>query len=94
MTDLSDMTQQRWNAMSPAQRDAARDNSGLSTQLKGCEGWRVEVLDIGDTKPRRFIVGKSTGWRPCHLELANARSSGGGSASREYAKVRLVEKVR
>jgi hypothetical protein len=48
----------------------------LSPQLTGKEGQRVEVTDsYGQT--RRFIVGKSTGWMPCHLEIARRNSSGG-----------------
>jgi hypothetical protein len=63
---LQDMTQAKWNALTPRERDALRDNSQLSGQLIGLEGWRVEVIDNADdtifgTKPRRFIVGRSTG---------------------------------
>lgn len=48
----------------------------LTPQLVGLEGRRVEVLQPG-AKPRRFYVGKSTGWMPCHLEIARRNSSGG-----------------
>ncbi len=52
----------------------------LTPQLKGLEGKRVEVVDrYGDR--RRFWVGRSTGWMPCHLEIARRNSSGGGSVS-------------
>ena len=50
----------------------------LEPQLIGLEGKRVEVTHNGEK--RRFIVGKSTGWMPCHLEIANRASSGGGAA--------------
>lgn len=94
-----------WGEMTPAERDAVRDNSGLSPQLIGLEGWRVEVIDFdagyvekteGDYQPirRRFIVGKSTGWAPCHLEIKTRRSMGGDQARREYASVQRVERVR
>ncbi len=67
-----------------------RCNTNLTPQLFGFEGCRVEVIST-DGEKRRFQVGKSTGWMPCHLELANRRSSGGHSA---YVlpsdKVRLV----
>ena len=53
---------------------------GLTPQLVGMEGKRVEVVTSYGEK-RRFIVGKSTGWMPCHLEIANRRSHGGGAVS-------------
>lgn len=67
--------------------------AGLSPQLVGLEGWRVEVVTTYGEK-RRFIVGKSTGWLPCHLELSNRRSSGGISADRHYQSVRQIRKER
>lgn len=52
----------------------------LTPQLVGLEGKRVEVLDsYGET--RRFTVGKSSGWIPCHLEIESARHSGGPAVS-------------
>lgn len=49
----------------------------LVPALVGLEGLRVEVVDCyGET--RRFQVGKSTGWIPCHLEISSSRSTGGG----------------
>lgn len=93
MTAMDNMTQAKWDAIAPHQREAIRDNSGLTQQLVRLEGWRVEVkTTYGET--RRFIVGKSTGWRPCHLEVANRNSTGGGVAEREYAEVRRLYKVR
>lgn len=65
----------------------------LSPQLIGLEGYRVEVVDNYD-ETRRFIVGKSTGWLPIHLEIARRDSSGGPGASREYKSVRVIERVR
>lgn len=71
-----------------------RDESGLTPQLIGLEGMRVEVVDPPDGEfpglTRRFYVGKSTGWRPCHLEIHNRRSTGGGPALKEYASVRTL----
>lgn len=66
----------------------------LSPQLTGLEGWRVEVVDEEGDAPRRFIVGKSTGWAPCHLEISRRTSMGGGGARREYHSVREIEQVR
>lgn len=70
-----------------------RCDANLSPQLIGLEGHRVEVTDSDGAK-RRFIVGKSTGWFPIHLEIAKSNSTGGGGAAREYASVRDLGKVR
>lgn len=51
-------------------------NASLTEQLIGKENCRVEVTDQ-DGQTRRFWVGKSTGWMPCHLEIARTNSSGG-----------------
>lgn len=93
------MTQGEWDRLTPAERDARRDLSGLTPQLIGLEGWCVEVIDCysdeaGQPEARRFIVGKSTGWRPCHLELHSRRSRGGSPAASRYISVRKIEKVR
>lgn len=70
-----------------------RCESDLSPQLKGLEGWRVEVeTDYGEK--RRFIVGRSTGWIPIHLEIARRNSSGGSGAERRYSRVMRLEQVR
>jgi len=52
----------------------------LTPQLKGLVGRRVEVIDCYGEK-RRFIVGRSCGWMPCHLEIARRDSSGGGAVT-------------
>ena len=92
---LEGMTQTKWSTLSPAQRDAIRDNSGLNRQLIGLEGWRVEVQSIGGSV-YRFQVGKSTGWRPRHLSLHNSRSHGGVPISERtvYDRVTPIRKVR
>lgn len=59
----------------------------LSPQLIGLEGHRVEVQDGEDGPKRRFIVGKSTGWSPIHLEIKTTRSMGGDPARLEYWSV-------
>jgi len=92
--NLSGMTVAQWDRMTEAQRAQMRDLSGLSPQLKGLEGYRVEVTDEEGEAPRRFIVGRSTGWRPCHLEIASRRSSGGGAARGRYATVRTLYNAR
>ena len=69
------------------------NNDGLTPQLVGLEGWRVEVeTTYGEV--RRFNVGRSTGWQPCHIELYNVRSHGGIGAEREYKRVTPIRKVR
>lgn len=89
---LKDMTQAKWNALTHEQREAIRDMSGLSAHLRGLEGFRVEVVrkEINGGGKARFIVGRSTGWRPCHLEIARRTSSGGRAADREYQSVRKL----
>lgn len=87
---LEGMTQAKWDSLTQSQRNALRSDAGLTPQLKGLEGCRVEVVTTyGET--RRFIVGRSTGWVPCHLEVHNRRSHGGPSAEREYASVRVIK---
>ena len=55
-----------------------RCDADLVPQLIGLEGKRVEVVDAYGER-RRFKVGKSTGWLPIHLEIANSASHGGGA---------------
>lgn len=50
-----------------------RSTTQLTPQLNGLEGKRVEVIDKWGEK-RRFIVGKSTGFVPCHLEIKTKQS--------------------
>lgn len=57
----------------------ARCPAELSPALRGLEGWRVEVTEAYGNR-RRFIVGTSTGWMPCHLEVARRDSTGGPAA--------------
>lgn len=88
-----------------------RDESELTTDLMGFEGWRVEVRDTSECdcraaefnapahsteclsrQTRRFYVGRSTGWKPCHLEIHNRRSRGGDPARKAYASVTRLYK--
>ncbi|RPJ39987.1 MAG: hypothetical protein EHM35_00715 [Planctomycetaceae bacterium] len=71
-----------------------RSTSELTEQLIGLEGRRVEVVDkYGET--RRFWVGKSTGFIPCHLEIANRRSTGGPAVTgAPFRSVRVVRSDR
>ena len=55
----------------------------LSPALIGLEGRRVEVAypdGQGGMFRTRFIVGKSMGWMPCHLEIKRRDSTGGAAA--------------
>jgi hypothetical protein len=62
----------------------------LVPQLIGLEGKRVE-LTYPNGEKTRFIVGKSTGWIPIHLEIKTKRSSGGGSVYFPHGtKVKIV----
>jgi hypothetical protein len=74
-----------------AAKTGARCDYELTPQLAGLEGKRVEVTDnAGGT--RRFRVGKSTGWMPCHLELANSASSGGPAVyGAPFKAVRVIK---
>lgn len=75
------MTQERWDRMTADEKDAVRDLSGLHPKLIGKEGWRVEIVSEWDDRPARFYVGRSTGWRPCHLRIKTRRSLGGNAIS-------------
>ena len=62
----------------------------LTPQLTGLEGKRVEVIDVYGER-RRFQVGKSTGWCPCHLEIARRNSTGGPAVTgAPFQSVRVV----
>jgi hypothetical protein len=58
------------------QRNKLRCPTELTPQLIGLEGRRVEVTDRHG-QSRRFQVGRSTGWLPCHLEISRRTSTGG-----------------
>jgi hypothetical protein len=93
MVDLGTMTQAKWNKLTSEERRKAQDDGGLTSQLIGFEGCRVEVeTTYGEV--RRFLVGRSTGWRPCHIELKTIASSGGMAAEHEYKSVKLVRRQR
>lgn len=66
-------------ASAHAHANRVRCPAALTPALIGLEGARVEVQAPG-REPRRFWVGKSTGWLPIHLEIARRTSHGGGGA--------------
>jgi len=72
------------------QRNKLRCPTELTPQLTGLEGRRVEVVDHHGER-RCFIVGKSTGWLPIHLEIARRNSSGGPAVTgAPFQSVRIV----
>lgn len=88
MRGLQAALEQRFN--DTGQRAVAE----LTPSLMGKEGWRVEVVDEEGDAPRRFIVGKSTGYIPIHLEISRRNAHGGYPARRYYHRVRQIERVR
>ncbi len=93
-SNLEGMTQAKWNSLTAQQREQMRDYSDLRPELSGLEGYRVEVLDA-DGEKRRFIVGRSTGWKPINLEIKRRNSWGGDPCdSRGYKVLRVLEYVR
>jgi hypothetical protein len=87
------MTQEIWAKLTPLEKEKLRTDENLTPQLKGLEGFRVEVITTYGEK-RRFNVGRSTGWAPCHIELRCIRSHGGPCAEKKYQHVKLIRKVR
>ena len=61
----------------------------LTPQLIGLEGQRVEVTD-SDGQTRRFRVGKSTGWMPCHLEIYRRNNGGPAVMGAPFQSVRVL----
>lgn len=73
------------------EKHGIRSKVCLTKQLEGLEGKRVEVVDCCGEK-RRFYVGKSTGWIPCHLEIARRDSKGGMAVTgAPFGSVKVVE---
>jgi hypothetical protein len=94
MTTLDGMTWETWQRLPESQRSLLRDNRSLTQELVGLEGYRVEVVDSHGEK-RRFIVGRSTGWQPIHIELSKRTSSGGiGVMGAPFKSVRKLYRVR
>jgi hypothetical protein len=87
--ELANMTYEKWVKLSDSERARLRDDSGLSPQLVGWEGYRVEVEDL-DGEVRRFQVGISSGWRRIHLEMPRVDSSGGIPAATHYRRVKRM----
>lgn len=90
------MTQELWNKLRPETREAVRDNSGLTAELTGHEGWRVRIVTADGATFNR-IIGKTTGWKPAHLLLRQRNqnaSSWLGDDLGKIVKVTRLERVR
>src|SRR3974377_381023 len=72
----NDAKAQAWALMPMRDRELVRDTSGLIPALVGLEGWRLEAT-YPDGGKRRFYVGRSTGWRPCHIEVSRSNTYSG-----------------
>lgn len=85
--DMVEQARKRW------ERTGARCPVSLCPQLRGLEGVRVEVVDCyGDR--RRFIVGRSTGFIPCHLALCRRNALSGPAVSGQpFRSVKALERV-
>lgn len=81
-----------WRDADTIQKAALRDTSGLHAPFVGLEGCRIEVSERSGYK-RRFIIGKSTGWKPCHLEIARRDSHGGASLWVDFDSFKIVRYV-
>ena len=67
-----------------------RSKSELIQELIPYEGKRIEATNCLGEKVR-FIVGKSTGFIPCHLEIKRRDSSGGCTVSGSpYTHIRII----
>lgn len=72
-----------------ARRTGQRCDADLCPELIGLEGKRIEATNAFGERSR-FIVGKSTGWLPCHLEIARRGCSGGPGAMGPYSDVKVI----
>lgn len=83
-----DVAQSRYKAT------GIKSTAELIPEFIGREGWRVEVKTSYDTI-ERFIIGKSTGFIPCHLEIKKSNSSGGAQVmGYPFKSINFIEKVR
>ena len=90
---LIGMTQERWDALSPAERNKMRDNSHLHPALIGFEGKRVRVHPKRECGRSTFRVGISSGWCPIHLAMRSG-SYGSSDTIRADETITHVELVR
>jgi hypothetical protein len=79
-----------WPTYNTEQRKHLADLSGLTPQLNGLEHQRVEaVRKTGEVV--RFYVGRSAGWRPCHIEIMRMSSTTSDQpADPEYKSIAVL----
>jgi hypothetical protein len=77
-------------ALQAAKDSGKRLKCGLHPRLIGLEGKRVECTLYGEKV--RFIVGKSTGFIPCHLQIERRGNTGGGwiSEASELGSIKIL----
>jgi hypothetical protein len=73
-----------------ARKTGKRCEAELIAQLDGFEGKRVEVVDRHGER-RRFWIGKSTGWMPCHLEITRRTSCGPAVTGEPFKSVQIIK---
>lgn len=78
-----------WDVWNRLERKPEPLTDDLNPQLTPFLGQRVEVVRENGEKAR-FIVGRSTGWKPCYLEIKTKRSLGGCPADKQYLSVKAV----
>ena len=78
-------------AINLAKQSGKRLVCGLHSRLIGLEGKRIEATIYGERT--RFIVGKSTGFIPCHLMIPNSRSHDGSAISEnaELGEIKIIK---
>lgn len=74
---LVDMTQEKWDKLTPAMRLKMRDMSEVHPLLHTYLGQKVKVTPKREFGPSTFRVGITTGWRPVLLAM---RSGANGSS--------------
>jgi hypothetical protein len=79
-----------WPTYNMEQRKHLVDLSCLTPQLNGLEHQRVEAVRFNPHEVVRFYVGRSTGWRPCHIEIKRMTSTGGQPADPEYKSITVL----
>lgn len=81
---LSEAIKSRW------EKTGEVCTADLTPQLIGMEGKRVEVVDC-DGITRRFWVGRSTGWAPCHIALTRISQQGGAAVWGDpFQSIRII----
>lgn len=73
------------------QKTGFRSQTELNPKLVGYEGKRIEAILYGEKT--RFIVGRSTGWIPAHLEIKTRRSHGGPAITSDPNQVEVIRVI-